>query len=514
MTVGRRRSLQDETIRNYKRLRKLYVKSFGCQMNVYDSHRMTDLLAREDYVETTAPADADLIILNTCHIREKAVEKVYSDLGRIAKLKHRAASDGRNVMVAVAGCVAQAEGEEILRRSPVVDVVVGPQNYHRLPVLLAQAQGGDRPVDTEFPVEDKFDHLAAAPASATRARGVCAFVTIQEGCDKFCTFCVVPYTRGVEASRPVAKIVAEVERLTEAGVREITLIGQNVNAYHGEGPNGEPASLADLLCRLAEVPGVARLRYTTSHPRDMDADLIAAHRDLPALMPQLHLPVQSGSDRILAAMNRRHSRADYLAVVERLRAARPDIALTSDFIVGFPGETEEDFRDTMRLLDEVGYAGAFSFKYSPRPGTPAAERADQVEEPKKAERLARLQAAIDHHQHAFNAACVGRDLDVFFEKPGRHPGQLVGRSPYLQPVHVIAPSSLIGEIASVRITGVEANSLSGSLGSSSLPVFGEGGRASARPGRDSSIAPVPRKPHPTLPEDGEGQEPALARIGG
>jgi tRNA-2-methylthio-N6-dimethylallyladenosine synthase len=458
-------------------LRKLYVKSFGCQMNVYDSHRMTDLLAREDYVETTAPADADLIILNTCHIREKAVEKVYSDLGRIAKLKRKAVRDGRSLTVAVAGCVAQAEGEEILRRAPMVDVVVGPQNYHRLPALLAQAQGGAKAIDTEFPAEDKFDHLIPASKSVTRARGVCAFVTIQEGCDKFCTFCVVPYTRGAEASRPVAKVVAEVERLAEAGVREITLIGQNVNAYHGEGPSGASASLADLLHRLAEVPGVARLRYTTSHPRDMDARLIAAHCDLAVLMPQLHLPVQSGSDRILAAMNRRHNRADYLAVVEQLRAGRPDIALTSDFIVGFPGETEDDFRDTLRLVDEVGYAGAFSFKYSPRPGTPAAEREDQVAEAEKTERLARLQAAIDRCQRAFNAACAGRDLDVLFEKPGRHPGQLVGRSPYLQPVHVIAPSSLIGEIASARITSVEANSLSGTLRLSHerqifVPVFG------------------------------------------
>jgi tRNA-2-methylthio-N6-dimethylallyladenosine synthase len=503
----------DETIRNSKRLRKLYVKSFGCQMNVYDSHRMTDLLARKDYVETAAPADADLIILNTCHIREKAAEKVYSDLGRIAKLKRAAARDGRNLMVVVAGCVAQAEGEEILRRAPIVDVVVGPQSYHRLPVLLAQAAGGAKAVDTEFPIEDKFDHLDPAPASATRARGVCAFVTIQEGCDKFCTFCVVPYTRGAELSRPVAKVVAEVQRLAAAGVREITLIGQNVNAYHGESPSGEPASLADLLYRLAEVPGVARMRYTTSHPRDMDGRLIAAHRDLPAMMPQLHLPVQSGSDRILAAMNRGHSRTDYLTLVARLRAARPDIALTSDFIVGFPGETEEDFRDTMRLLDEIGYAGAFSFKYSPRPGTPAAEREDQVAEADKTERLARLQDAIDRHQHVFNAACAGRCLDVLFEKPGRHPGQLVGRSPYLQPVHVIAPSSLIGDIASVRIAGIEANSLSGTL-RASLPVFGEGGRALARPGGSASIGPMPRRPHPALPEDGEGKQPAAAGIGG
>jgi tRNA-2-methylthio-N6-dimethylallyladenosine synthase len=448
-------------------LRKLYVKSFGCQMNVYDSHRMTDLMVREGYAETSTAADADLVILNTCHIREKAAEKVYSDLGRLNLLKRRAADDGRKLLVAVAGCVAQAEGEEILRRAPMVDIVVGPQNYHRLPALLALAERGTKAVDTEFPAEDKFDHFADAPPSATRARGVSAFVTIQEGCDKFCTFCVVPYTRGAETSRPVTRIAAEVQRLAEAGVREITLIGQNVNAYHGEGPTGRPATLADLLGRLAEAPGIARLRYTTSHPGDMDARLIAAHRDLAALMPQLHLPVQSGSDRVLAAMNRRHSRADYLAVVEKLRAARPDIALTSDFIVGFPGETEEDFRATMSLVDEVGFAGAFSFKYSARPGTPAAERDDQIREPEKIERLARLQAAIDRRQRAFNESCAGKALDVLFEKPGRHPGQMVGRSPYLQAVHVIGPSSLTGEIASIRITGVEANSLSGVLDSAS-----------------------------------------------
>jgi tRNA-2-methylthio-N6-dimethylallyladenosine synthase len=456
--------------------RKVYVKSFGCQMNVYDSRRMADTLAPEGFVETAAAEDADLVILNTCHIREKAAEKVYSELGRVRVMKDAAATAGRDVMVAVAGCVAQAEGEEIIRRAPVVDLVFGPQSYHRLPQLLQHAKRHGKAVDTEFPVDDKFDHLAAPSAGAIRARGVSAFVTVQEGCDKFCTFCVVPYTRGAELSRPVQKILAEIEHLAAAGVREITLIGQNVNAYHGEGPSGASTSLADLLHRLADVPGIARLRYATSHPRDMDAHLIAAHRDLAVLMPQLHLPVQSGSDRVLAAMNRRHGRADYLAVVERLRAARPDIALTSDFIVGFPGETEDDFRDTLRLVDEVGYAGAFSFKYSPRPGTPAAEREDQVAEAEKTERLARLQAAIDRRQRAFNAACAGRDLDVLFEKPGRHPGQLVGRSPYLQPVHVIAPSSLIGEIASARITGVEANSLSGTLRLSqdrgSVPGFG------------------------------------------
>jgi tRNA-2-methylthio-N6-dimethylallyladenosine synthase len=445
------------------RVRKLHVKSYGCQMNVYDSHRMTDLLAREGYAEA-APEEADLIILNTCHIREKAAEKVYSELGRIRKLKAIAAREGRTLTVAVAGCVAQAEGEEIVRRAPLVDLVVGPQSYHRLPALLAEAVDGAKVVATEFPAEDKFDHLAPPSPAAIRGRGVAAFVTVQEGCDKFCTFCVVPYTRGAEMSRPIVSILAEAGRLAAAGVREITLIGQNVNAYHGEGPAG-PATLADLLHAVAAVPGVKRLRYTTSHPSDMDAGLIAAHRDLAPLMPQLHLPVQSGSDRILAAMNRRHTAADYLRVIDRLRAARSDIAFTSDFIVGFPGESDADFSDTLRLVEEVGYAGAFSFKYSPRPGTPAAERDDQVEETVKVERLARLQALIDRHQDAFNRACAGRSFEVLFEKPGRLPGQIVGRSPYLQPVQVMAPSSLIGEIATVGITGVGSNSLFGALAS-------------------------------------------------
>ncbi len=443
--------------------RKLYVKSYGCQMNVYDSHRMADTLARDGFVETTAPDEADLLILNTCHIREKAAEKVYSELGRIRRLKGQAAREGRQVLVAVAGCVAQAEGEEIIRRAPVVDLVFGPQSYHRLPDLVARAERDGKVVDTEFPPEDKFDHLAPASDAATRARGVTAFVTVQEGCDKFCTFCVVPYTRGAEMSRPVAKIVAEVERLARAGVREVRLIGQNVNAYHGEGADGRSWSLARLLFRLAEIPGAARLRYTTSHPCDMDDDLIAAHRDLAPLMPQLHLPVQSGSDHVLAAMNRRHARADYLAVVARLRTARPDMALTSDFIVGFPGETEEDFRATLAIVDEVGYAGAFSFKYSPRPGTPAAARADQVEEADKAERLARLQQAIDRNAHAFNKGLLGSTFDVLFEKEGRRPGQLIGRSPYLQPVQVMAPTSFAGEMARVRITALGTNSLFGTL---------------------------------------------------
>jgi tRNA-2-methylthio-N6-dimethylallyladenosine synthase len=433
-------------------------------MNVYDSNRMADLLSRDAaYVETGAPEDADLIILNTCHIREKAAEKIYSELGRIRQLKRDAARAGRDLVVAVAGCVAQAEGEEIVRRAPVVDIVVGPQNYHRLPALLEQARGGAKVVDTEFPVEDKFDHLAPPTAAAIQARGVTAFVTVQEGCDKFCTFCVVPYTRGAEVSRAVAAIVAEVENLVSASVREITLIGQNVNAYHGETAAGSPATLGQLLRRLADVPGVMRLRYTTSHPRDVDDDLVAAHRDLDILMPQLHLPVQSGSDRVLAAMNRRHTRADYLDTIARLRAARPDIAFSSDFIVGFPGETEEDFRDTLRIVEDVGYAGAFSFKYSPRPGTPAADRDDQVAEDVKTERLARLQACIDRHQHDFNRNCAGRELPILLEKPGRLASQLVGRSPYLQPVHVMAPTSFIGQIVPVRITGVGSNSLSGTL---------------------------------------------------
>ncbi|HUI12286.1 MAG TPA: tRNA (N6-isopentenyl adenosine(37)-C2)-methylthiotransferase MiaB [Xanthobacteraceae bacterium] len=441
----------------------LYVKSFGCQMNVYDSRRMADTLAPHGYVETGSAKSADLVILNTCHIREKAAEKVYSELGRVRRMKDAAAAEGRNLVIAVAGCVAQAEGDEIIRRQPAVDLVFGPQSYHRLPQLLARAARDGKAVDTEFPVDDKFDHLAAPAAAATRARGVSAFVTVQEGCDKFCTFCVVPYTRGAEISRPVQKILAEIEQLAAAGVRELTLIGQNVNAYHGEGPDGRPWPLARLLRRAAQVEGIDRLRYTTSHPRDMDDDLIAAHRDLHELMPQLHLPVQSGSDRILAAMNRRHSRADYLDMIGRLRDARPDLALTSDFIVGFPGETESDFAATLSLVDEVGYSGAFSFKYSPRPGTPGAEMDDQIDECTKAERLRRLQQAIDRNQAAFNRRCLGRSFDVLFERPGRHAGQLVGRSPYLQPVQVTAPAALIGGIATVTITEIASNSLFGAL---------------------------------------------------
>ncbi|MGI8525181.1 MAG: tRNA (N6-isopentenyl adenosine(37)-C2)-methylthiotransferase MiaB [Pseudolabrys sp.] len=443
--------------------RKVHVKSFGCQMNVYDSYRMADTLSPAGFAETADVQAADLIILNTCNIRERAAEKIYSELGKLRVLKDDAARGGRRIIVAVAGCVAQGQGKEILRRSPAVDVVVGSQNYHRLPDLVARAGRGEKIVDTEFPVEAKFDLLAEPSREAIRARGISACITVQEGCDKFCTFCVVPYTRGAEISRPVEKIAAEATRLAEAGVREVTLIGQNVNAYHGEGRDGRDRTLGQLLHRLAEVPGITRLRYTTSHPRDIDASLIAAHRDLDILMPMVHLPVQSGSDTILAAMNRGYTCKDYLAAIERLRVARTDIAFTSDFIVGFPGETASDFAATLSLIGEIGFAAAYSFAYSPRPGTPAAEMADQVPGPEKTDRLRCVQAAIDAGQAAFNAATVGRTLDVLLEKPGRVPGQLVGRSPYLQPVHVMAPASRIGEIVPVEIAELTAYSLHGAL---------------------------------------------------
>jgi tRNA-2-methylthio-N6-dimethylallyladenosine synthase len=456
------------------RPRKVHVKSFGCQMNVYDSHRMADTLAPEGFTETAAPEDADLVILNTCHIREKAAEKVYSEIGRIRELKEAAARDGRRMMIAVAGCVAQAEGKEIIRRAGAVDLVVGSQNYHRLPQMIARARLGERVVDTEFPVEDKFEVLAAPERSAIARRGISAFVTVQEGCDKFCTFCVVPYTRGAEVSRPVEKIVDEVERLAQAGVREVTLIGQNVNAYHGAGPDGRPTTLGNLLRRLAQVSGIFRLRYTTSHPRDVDNDLLAAHAELPELMPYVHLPVQSGSDRILSAMNRRHTRRDYLDVIARLRAARADLAFTSDFIVGFPGETETDFEATLTLVEEVGFAGAFSFMYSARPGTPAADMRDQVPPEEKSERLQRLQAVITRHQRNFNAGFAGRTIDVLLEKPGRLAGQLVGRSPYLQTVQMMAPKKLIGSIERVTVIEVGSNSLFGSL-ENQAPVIAAAG---------------------------------------
>ncbi|MCZ4090524.1 tRNA (N6-isopentenyl adenosine(37)-C2)-methylthiotransferase MiaB [Sinorhizobium psoraleae] len=439
--------------------RKVFVKTYGCQMNVYDSDRMSDALSRDGYVSTDVLEEADFVLLNTCHIREKAAEKVYSELGRLRELKKEKAREGREMVIGVAGCVAQAEGDEILRRAPAVDLVIGPQTYHRLPEALKRARGGERVVETDYAIEDKFEHLPAPDKAKTRARGVTAFLTVQEGCDKFCTFCVVPYTRGSEVSRPVAQIVAEAERLVESGVREITLLGQNVNAWHGAGPDDRDWGLGDLLIRLAEIEGLARLRYTTSHPRDMDDSLIEAHRSMTKLMPYLHLPVQSGSDRILKAMNRRHTAAEYLALIDRIRAAQPDLALSGDFIVGFPGETDEDFEDTMRLVEAVGYAQAFSFKYSTRPGTPGAELKDQVPEDVKAKRLERLQTLLIKQQRDFAQACVGREIDLLLEKTGRMPGQLVGRSPWLQPVNVDAKASQIGDIVRVRIIKAGPNSL-------------------------------------------------------
>ena len=441
------------------RAKKVFVKTYGCQMNVYDSQRMTDALAADGYVATDAVEDADLVLLNTCHIREKAAEKVYSELGRIRDMKAERAEAGRELLIGVAGCVAQAEGAEIIRRAPAVDLVIGPQTYHRLPDVLARVRGGKKVVETEYAIEDKFEHLPQPRRAELAKRGVTAFLTVQEGCDKFCTFCVVPYTRGSEVSRPVAQIVAEAERLAEAGVREVTLLGQNVNAWHGLGENGEEWGLGRLLFRLAEIPGLARLRYTTSHPRDMDDELIAAHRDLPALMPYLHLPVQSGSDRILKTMNRRHTARDYLALVERIRTARTDIAMSGDFIVGFPGETDADFEATLELVREVNYASAFSFKYSPRPGTPGAEMDGHVAEAVKDERLQRLQALLLKQQQDFGLSLVGKTIGTLIEKPGRQAGQKVGRSPWLQPVIVDDKAGGIGDIIDVRITRTGYNSL-------------------------------------------------------
>jgi tRNA-2-methylthio-N6-dimethylallyladenosine synthase len=443
--------------------RKLHIKSYGCQMNVYDAQRMVDTLAPDGFVETASAEDADLVILNTCHIREKASEKVYSELGRLRAAKDEAAREGRAMQIAVAGCVAQAEGEEIVRRAPVVDVVVGPQSYHHLPGLLKRASREGRAIETEFPAQDKFGFLAQPRPEAIRARGISAFVTVQEGCDKFCTFCVVPYTRGAEVSRPVTRIIDDVKRLADNGVREITLIGQNVNAYHGEGPDGQNWSLGKLLAHLARVPGIVRLRYSTSHPCDVDDSLIAAHRDLDALMPFVHLPVQSGSDRILSAMNRKHTADDYRKVIDRFRAVRQDIAFSSDFIVGFPGETEQEFRATLALVAQIGYAAAYSFKYSARPGTPAADMRETVSLVEMDQRLERLQELIDSQQSAFNKAAIGTTVDVLFERQARKEGQIVGRTAYLQPAHVMASPDIIGQILPVRIDSLERYSLLGEL---------------------------------------------------
>ncbi|MGY6706533.1 tRNA (N6-isopentenyl adenosine(37)-C2)-methylthiotransferase MiaB [Roseinatronobacter sp.] len=434
--------------------RKLFIKTYGCQMNVYDSERMAEALGASGYALTDRADDADMILLNTCHIREKAAEKVYSELGRLKPLKVA----NPDLKIGVAGCVAQAEGEEIMRRQPLVDLVVGPQTYHRLPAMEQAVRGGARAVDTDFPEEDKFEHLPKPPRAM---RGPTAFLTVQEGCDKFCAFCVVPYTRGAEVSRPAARILSEARDLVDRGVREITLLGQNVNAYHGSGDGGS-WTLARLIRELARMDGLERIRFTTSHPNDMDDDLIAAHGDEPKLMPYLHLPVQSGSDRILKAMNRKHTAESYLRLIERLRAARPDLLLSGDFIVGFPGETDHDFEDTMTLVRQVGYGQAYSFKYSARPGTPAAER-PCIPDDVASERLQRLQALLTDQQRDAQSAMVGRDVNVLFEKQGRAPGQMTGKSDYLHAVHVTDPSVERGQIRRVRIIESNTNSLAGVL---------------------------------------------------
>ena len=459
--------------------KKLFIKTYGCQMNVYDSARMAELLAPLGYAPTEDAGEADMVILNTCHIREKASEKVFSELGRLrADRRERGAE---NVIVAVAGCVAQAEGAEIIRRAPDVDIVLGPQTYHRLPEMVARATrahatktpfAGPRGaglLDTEFPAESKFDFLPEAQESP-----VSAFLAIQEGCDKFCTFCVVPYTRGAEFSRPVAQILAEARALVAAGAREITLLGQNVNAYHGEAPDGSRVgstwSLSRLIRELADrIPNLARIRYTTSHPRDMDDDLIAAHGEVPQLMPFLHLPVQSGSDRVLEAMNRQHGSDLYRRIVDRLRTARPDLALSSDFIVGFPGESAKDFAATMALVREVEFAMAYSFKYSPRPGTPAAAMELQVPEAEQDARLQELQALLNAQQQEFNRAALGRVLPVLLEKPGRRDGQLVGKTPHAQAVHLEASPAEIGAVVAARITDLGRFSLRGEIATPAPP---------------------------------------------
>ena len=434
--------------------KKLHIKTYGCQMNVYDSERMAEAMGGEGYVLTDDPAQADMVLLNTCHIREKAAEKVYSDLGRLRPFKEA----NPDLKIGVAGCVAQAEGEEIMRRMPLVDLVVGSQAYHHLPKMVAAVARGEKPVETEFPVEDRFTLLPERPVQARPT----AFLTVQEGCDKFCAFCVVPYTRGAEVSRPAARLLDEAQKLVAKGVREITLLGQNVNGYHGAGADGAEWGLGRLVRALAGIEGLERIRYTTSHPNDMSDDLIEAHAEEPKLMPYLHLPVQSGSDRILKLMNRHHTAEAYLRLIERIRAARPDMMLSSDFIAGFPGETEADHRDTLALIEAVGYGMAYSFKYSPRPGTPAAERA-AVDGETAERRLHEIQDLITRQQRAAQEAMVGREVGVLFEKPGRRPGQWVGKSDYLHAVHVEAEGDMKSRLARVRITASGANSLAGVL---------------------------------------------------
>ncbi len=442
--------------------KKLYISTYGCQMNVYDSGRMADLMAPLGYSISNTPDSADMAIINTCHIREKASEKTFSELGRLRNLRNAKQDRGEGDMViAVAGCVAQAEGAEIMKRAPYVDMVFGPQSYHLLPQMVAEAtRGAGHQLETDFPVEPKFDQL---PDEAIDTN-LSAFLTVQEGCDKFCAFCVVPYTRGAEFSRPVAKIVDEARRMIAGGTREITLLGQNVNAYHGDNADGTAASLADLIRELAELEGLQRLRYTTSHPLEMTGELCRAHRDVDILMPYLHLPVQAGSDRILAAMNRRHTGAEYRRIIDTLRGYRPDLALSGDFIVGFPGETDQDFEETLQLVRDVNYAQAYSFKYSPRPGTPAAALdGEMIAEEVKSERLARLQELLNEQQLAYNQTFVGKEIDVLLEREGKRDGQLVGRSPYMQSVFVPSPAHRIGRIATVIVREGNANSLRGEL---------------------------------------------------
>lgn len=448
--------------------KKLFIKTYGCQMNVYDSDRMVDILAPLGYSLSDTVEGSDMVILNTCHIREKADEKVYSDLGRIRPFKKKKLDQGGNMFIAVAGCVGQAEGPEIMRRAPYVDIVLGPQTYHRLPEMIAQAERakskptkpGRGIVDVDFPAEPKFDSLPKIQAGATPA----AFLSIQEGCDKFCTFCVVPYTRGAEYSRPVATVLEEARQLAETGTKELHLLGQNVSAYHGQAPSGSGEwGLGSLLRELAETPGIERLRYTTSHPRDMDAELLSAHKDLPQLMPYLHLPVQSGSNRILEAMNRKHSSEQYRQVVADLRKVRPDLVMSSDFIVGFPGETDQDFEDTLQLVRDINYAQAYSFKYSPRPGTPGATMDNHVPEEVKVERLDQLQTLLNAQQLEFNQSTVGQTMKVLLEKPAKQPGQFVGRSPYMQSVIVNASPRLLGQIIEAKVTYAGANSVQGEI---------------------------------------------------
>ena len=443
--------------------RKVLIRSYGCQMNVYDSDRLMDSLVSEGYAPTESQDDASVIILNTCHIREKASEKVYSELGRLRKLKSERAQSNNPMQIAVTGCVAQAEGAELIRRQPAVDLVVGPQSYHRFGRLLSRTNSSGRQVDTEFPIESKFQYLPQPSQERLMARGYSAFVTVQEGCDKFCTFCVVPYTRGAEFSRPASDILDEIRRLADAGVREVTLIGQNVNAYHGIGRSGRNISLADLISAVADLENIDRIRYTTSHPRDMSSDLIDMHISCAKLMPYLHLPVQSGSDRILADMNRKHTANEYRYIVDEVRKRRPDIAMSSDFIVGFPGETEEDFSATIRLIEDIGFASAFSFKYSKRPGTPGFELGDNIPALEKSRRLEILQSLLDTQRQGFNQRCIGQILPVLLDKDGRYEGQLTGKTPYMQTVQVNANGALKGEIVSVEVTQSEGSSLFGSI---------------------------------------------------